>query len=1170
MKFRLLAALAVLSCPLFAATPVADLTPPLDAAVPVLELPAIDVEKALAEDLARAKQQPGPVRYALGHAVDSVSLAPDGSRGGRWQTLADGRLGWQLEIHAKDASSIDLGFSQFRLPHGAQLRIVDLRSGLAAGPFTDADNPPAGEFWTPIQKTDRVRLELALPEAKRAFLWLTLDTVHHGYKDLLDDFLKSGSCNVDVICPAGDAWRNEIRAVAVLSSSSTGSRSGNYCSGTFVRSTAPSGPLFLSANHCKINAASARVYFNFQNSVCRAVGSPASGADGDGPLVQSVFGATMLAQADPDSQGIASSDFALIRFNTALPQAANVYLSGWDRRDVVPPSATTIHHPDGDEKRISFDNDPLAITAYNNTPGSGTTHLRILDWDVGTTEPGSSGSGLWNPEHRLVGVLSGGLAACGNDLPDWYGRLAHAWEGLGSPNRRLKDWLDNAGNNAQTLDGTNACSLNVTLDSPAFSASPPAGSTVRFDVAATGSTGTVTYDWYVDDGASADRSGSATSLQATYPTAGSRQVRVVASDTNGCTGSASRALDVAGPVVTATGAAPMQVCGDNDAAIEPGERWRVPVTLRNTGAGALPAGGRALFVPGISSAAFPLGPNTFGYTGSTSAAGGCGFNFVDIASGGNAVASLATDDTDDGRVVNTIQLGGTGFELYGTRYSQAVMSTNGFISFSAAETGEEWINDCSGELGLGGAGPQLRVHHDDLVISPTAGSGLRYRYFATCPRPSDTGAAAQGCHVFQWSHMQIYASSGAGGPVGDFEFQGIAYESSGEITYQYRTAAPDSGASATIGITSATGSDPLNAACNVAGAAPAQSAICLYKPGATPGGDPGLRLENAAIAVPAINAGGSAVVDVPFAIASTAQCGSSFAITHRGTAAPGGISSPAEANVAQASLGGGGACQATTACAAQVPAIAARQGLYSNPARGGNGIANFIYGNAYGGAWYTALSDRTPTWYILAGSYADNLAAVPVTRVRNTAAPGAVQTASEEVGRAWVAQVDADNTVFAWELAGGAAGIELMASQGLAFTSPNHTQTWYAPSQSGWGLAIESLRTGPSSVLEFIGAYIYDAGGTARWLTGSSDNITGGPVNLTGYRVHCPGCPWLPDWASTGQPAGTLTRGYTGPTSGTLSTAITLPAPLSGTWTRATLPITTIGTPVPAATASGE
>ncbi|MEC8422502.1 MAG: hypothetical protein VX000_01930, partial [Myxococcota bacterium] len=70
----------------------------------------------------------------------------------------------------------------------------------------------------------------------------------------------------------------------------------------------------------------------------------------------------------------------------------------------------------------------------------------------GTTEGGSSGSPLFSEEHRVVGVLTGGQAACGNDASDWYGRLAYAWEDGSSSNRRLKDWLDPDDRGDETID----------------------------------------------------------------------------------------------------------------------------------------------------------------------------------------------------------------------------------------------------------------------------------------------------------------------------------------------------------------------------------------------------------------------------------------------------------------------------------------------------------------------------------------------------------------------------------------------------------------------------------------------------------------------------------------------------------------------------------------------
>jgi hypothetical protein len=120
----------------------------------------------------------------------------------------------------------------------------------------------------------------------------------------------------------------------------------------------------------------------------------------------------------------------------------------------------TIHHPQGDEKRISFEDDPTSTTSVglDTSPGDG-THIRVADWDLGTTEGGSSGSPLLDPAHRVVGQLHGGYAACGNDLPDWYGRLSVSWTGGGTASTRLSDWLDPLATGVMALDGLDGTSI---------------------------------------------------------------------------------------------------------------------------------------------------------------------------------------------------------------------------------------------------------------------------------------------------------------------------------------------------------------------------------------------------------------------------------------------------------------------------------------------------------------------------------------------------------------------------------------------------------------------------------------------------------------------------------------------------------------------------------------
>ncbi len=121
---------------------------------------------------------------------------------------------------------------------------------------------------------------------------------------------------------------------------------------------------------------------------------------------------------------------------------------------MVPMGSVGIHHPDGDVKAISFNDDALTTGDSCIGPiGRGNTHWYVDNWEQGTTEPGSSGSGLWDPANqKLVGFLSGGLAACGLLEFDCYGKFSEAWEG-DSAAERLQDWLDPNNLGVMMVDG---------------------------------------------------------------------------------------------------------------------------------------------------------------------------------------------------------------------------------------------------------------------------------------------------------------------------------------------------------------------------------------------------------------------------------------------------------------------------------------------------------------------------------------------------------------------------------------------------------------------------------------------------------------------------------------------------------------------------------------------
>ncbi len=378
----------------------------------------MDFASARAEDRDRDEMGLAP-RFAL---TESVRITPDTD--GTWEDL-DARFDlWRLRVTSPGALSLNLGFSAYRLPKGGRLTIypADIdgpADSRGVRTFTNRDNEAHGELWTPVVLGDDIVVELVVPRESRHDFELELTSINAGYRFFGETTGettgetgdKSGSCNVDTICPEGDGWRREIATVGVISTGGS-----TYCSGFMINNTArDSRPLFMTANHCGIgssNAASLVVYWNFESPTC--------GQQGGGALNQFMTGSTHLASSS-------TSDFTLVEMDDPVDLAHEISFAGWNKTIADPTSAVAIHHPNTDEKSISFENDPLTTTSYYGTPSPGDgTHIRVADWDLGTTEGGSSGSPLFDQDHHVVGQLHGGDAACGNDSPDWYGRLSYS------------------------------------------------------------------------------------------------------------------------------------------------------------------------------------------------------------------------------------------------------------------------------------------------------------------------------------------------------------------------------------------------------------------------------------------------------------------------------------------------------------------------------------------------------------------------------------------------------------------------------------------------------------------------------------------------------------------------------------------------------------------------
>ena len=407
-----------------------------------------------------------PPRYAI---PEAVSITP--ATRGTWESLPDGGMLWRLRILGREGTtSLNLGFSRFQMPPHGRLLLYSADGQKTLRPFTAGDNEAHGQLWTPPVLTDDLIVELTVPASEKDQVVLELTAINQGYRGFgTTPLVESGSCNLDVEClDPGDPWRVQMRAVAVISTGGS-----TFCTGSLINDTANDHKMyFITASHCGINsdnAASLVAFWNYQNSFCRPPGSAASGQAGDGQLTQFHSGSFFRAAS-------AASDFTLVELDDPPVSAYKHFWEGWDRSAgnvtcTAGAPCAGIHHPDTDEKRITYSVSTMVPSSWATTPpptpGDG-THLWV-HWATdppgpftvpGVTELGSSGSPLYNAAGRFIGQLHGGASACGatgDNLSDIYGRFSVSWTGGGTDSTRLSNWLDAGNTGATAIDGAAAC-----------------------------------------------------------------------------------------------------------------------------------------------------------------------------------------------------------------------------------------------------------------------------------------------------------------------------------------------------------------------------------------------------------------------------------------------------------------------------------------------------------------------------------------------------------------------------------------------------------------------------------------------------------------------------------------------------------------------------------------
>jgi len=330
-----------------------------------------------------------------------------------WQTLADGSKVAKMAVVASDAAGMRVGYRVDGPAAGLDVRFA----GSARDEVYLADATGAETLWSPVLEGDTAAMELHL---KRGFdvsqYGMRLESISHlpyvgadlGHKDIRD-IGDSGSCNIDIACVSNPSQALLDAAKATAKMVFTDAGSTYLCTGTLLNSSS-GGFFFYGAAHCidtQAAASTLNTYWFFDAVACNSTAIP--------PYQLVTGGATLLV-TDP------TMDVTLMQLRQSPPNGA--IRAAWNA-SVIPTGATVvgIHHPSGDLKKFSqgtMQGYAKGPAAYGGVPRfqAGKDSFITIQWFNGTTEGGSSGSGVFtfnsNGYYELRGGLEGGAASCSN------------------------------------------------------------------------------------------------------------------------------------------------------------------------------------------------------------------------------------------------------------------------------------------------------------------------------------------------------------------------------------------------------------------------------------------------------------------------------------------------------------------------------------------------------------------------------------------------------------------------------------------------------------------------------------------------------------------------------------------------------------------------------------
>jgi hypothetical protein len=392
------------------------------------------------------EKQGQPLQFAYQF---TVNYTPENS--GSWEIQEDGTKVWRVLISSPGAYSINLIFDRYNLPEGASLFIYNIDMSAVIGAFTSINNKKSGVLATAPVAGDEIIVEYQEPASVEYSGELMIGAVNHDFLGVNDyvslkstGFGASGDCNEDISCYDSDNAIDIRRSVVKLLID------GSYlCTGTLINNTNEDGtPYVITAAHCfdgedSKDGSTAFLYFNYESPYCSEV---IEGSD-----AQTLSGGDLKVYAE-------AQDIALLQMYDTPPADYRPYYAGWTLESSPSSPYVCIHHPSGDVKKIATATDDVVASSFNYSSlypyaQVDNFHWLVEEWTTGTTEGGSSGSGLFDTDYKLIGTLSGGFADCNDPINDYFVQFYKAWDSRSEDTCQFEVWLDPTNSGTQILDG---------------------------------------------------------------------------------------------------------------------------------------------------------------------------------------------------------------------------------------------------------------------------------------------------------------------------------------------------------------------------------------------------------------------------------------------------------------------------------------------------------------------------------------------------------------------------------------------------------------------------------------------------------------------------------------------------------------------------------------------